>query len=56
VLFAHHALQMGAEFHVHPLLKEVWTKTKSGNFYGGALEEVTRCPAHTLATYLRARS
>jgi hypothetical protein len=56
VLFACHALQMGAEFHVHSLLKEVWTKTKSGDFYGGALEEVTRCPAHTLAAYLRARS
>jgi hypothetical protein len=55
-LFAQHALQMGADFYNHPLLKDVWTKTKGGDFYGGALEEVTRHPAHTLAVYLRAHS
>ncbi len=52
VLFARHVLEMGSGFHTHPLLKEVWSKTKTGGFYGGAVEEVTGHAALSLATHL----
>jgi hypothetical protein len=52
VLFAQHAIQIGPEFHAHPLLKSVWQKTQAGDFYGGALEAITAQPANGLQNYL----
>lgn len=53
-LFARHALQMGAHFHADERLHAVWTLTRAGEFYGGALEEVTGCAADQLQAYLQA--
>jgi Domain of unknown function (DUF4123) len=55
-LFAQHALQMGSDFHSHALLKDVWSKTREGSFYGGALEAVTGQPIAKLPTYLNSNT
>lgn len=51
-LFATHALQCGANFYLDPRLQKVWDLTKDGDFYGGALEEVTGVPADQLRDFL----
>jgi len=50
-LFALHALQLGAGFHHHPQLTDVWRKTQAGDFYGSAIEEVTGRPADQLDAF-----
>ena len=55
-LFAQHALQLGPDFHSHSILKNVWLKTREGNFYGGAIEAVTGQPAAQLQKYLNAHT
>jgi hypothetical protein len=40
-LFATHALQFGAQFHLRPEMRSVWDKTWSGEFYGSVFEEVS---------------
>jgi hypothetical protein len=52
-LFALHALQLGAEFHQHPKLQEVWRKTQAGDFYGIAIEEVTGRASDELAAFFQ---
>jgi hypothetical protein len=52
-LFATHALQIGDNFHTHSKLQSVWQKTREGDFYGGALEELTGLPVGQLAIYLK---
>jgi hypothetical protein len=52
-LFALHALQLGAGFHRHAQLQEVWRKTQDGDFYGSAIEEITGHPADQLVTFIR---
>lgn len=54
-LFAAHALQFGDNFHMHPKLQPVWQKIREGDFYGGALEEVTGLPVDQLEMYLKNR-
>jgi hypothetical protein len=51
-LFALHALQLGAEFHRHPQLQEVWRQTQAGEFYGSAIEEVTGRDADQLYAFI----
>ncbi|WP_181459115.1 DUF4123 domain-containing protein [Herbaspirillum rubrisubalbicans] len=51
-LFARHALDIGSGFHLHPLLQLVWDKTRTGDFYGPALEEVIGDSADRLAFHL----
>lgn len=51
-LFATHALQCGAKFHTDLRLQKVWPLTKDGEFYGGALEEVTGVPVDQLHKFL----
>jgi hypothetical protein len=48
-LFAMHAMQLGGNFHMHPKLHPIWTKTQTGNFYGGAIEEVLNTSADELS-------
>ncbi|WP_080753737.1 DUF4123 domain-containing protein [Janthinobacterium lividum] len=50
-LFALHVLQLGSDFHDDQRLQAVWSMTGAGEFYGGALEEVTGCPADQLQDY-----
>lgn len=50
-LFALHAMQLGSGFHDDRRLQAVWSMTSAGEFYGGALEEVTGCPADKLQDY-----
>lgn len=38
-LFATHALQLGAQFHLRPEMQRIWAKTRAGEFYGSAFEE-----------------
>jgi hypothetical protein len=52
-LFARHALQLGADFYTHEKLNTVWGKTRAGEFYGGAVEEVSGLPVDELQTYLQ---
>lgn len=52
VLFAAHALTLGANFHMHPKLQALWKLTLSGNFYGGALEDISGHPAEQIQDYL----
>lgn len=52
-LFALHALQLGSIFHMHQKLQPVWMKTKEGDFYGGAIEEIFNVPVGKLSTYLQ---
>ncbi|QGZ40205.1 uncharacterized protein DUF4123 [Pseudoduganella flava] len=52
VLFARHALALGPEFHTDERLLLVWKLTAQGDFYGGAIEEVTGVPVDELAAYL----
>ena len=51
-LFAVHALQMGADFHEHARMLAVWEKTRTGDYYGAACEEVSGQPAYALQDYL----
>lgn len=51
-LFALHALQLNGDFHVSPRMQPVWAKTRTGEFYGSAIEEVFERPANQLHTYL----
>ncbi|MYM91216.1 DUF4123 domain-containing protein [Rugamonas sp. FT82W] len=51
-VFAGHALQIGYDFHRDDRLQAVWTLTRDGDFYGGALEEVTGQAVDRLAEYL----
>jgi hypothetical protein len=55
-LFALHALQLGHDFHRSATLDEVWQKTRTGEFYGSAVESVTGRPADQLASWLQAPS
>lgn len=48
VLFASHALTLGPEFHADPRLAEVFKLTTQGEFYGGAVEDITGLPADRL--------
>lgn len=50
-LFALHVLQLGSGFHEDQRLQTVWRMTGAGEFYGGALEEVTGYPADQLQEY-----
>jgi hypothetical protein len=52
-LFALHALQLGASFHQLPELQEVWRKTRTGDFYGNAIEERTGKSIDTLASWVK---
>ncbi len=56
VLFASHALALGAEFHSDERLKGVWKLTAQGEFYGGAVEEVTGMQADELGGFLVQRA
>jgi hypothetical protein len=38
-LFAMHALQLGAQFHLHPKMTSVWERTRTGEDYAFVLEE-----------------
>lgn len=51
-LFALHALELGPEFHADVRLTRVWKLTAAGEFYGGALEDVTGYAADQLQQYL----
>ncbi|BEV17346.1 DUF4123 domain-containing protein [Herbaspirillum sp. DW155] len=51
-LFARHALEIGTHFHLHAALAPVWEKTRVGEFYGGALEEVFGDSADRLSLHL----
>jgi hypothetical protein len=52
-LFARHALQLGSDFHGNDRLQAVWQRTRAGDFYGGALEEVSGHAADQLHMYLQ---
>lgn len=47
-LFALHALQLGSAFHTAERMLPVWEKTRSGNYYGSAVEEVFGRPGDQL--------
>lgn len=51
-LFALHALQSGPGFYRHSKLDDIWTKTRAGEFYGSAVEEVTGRPADRLGEWI----
>jgi hypothetical protein len=51
-LFAFHSLQIDSNFHSHKKLQAVWDMTKSGEYYGGALEEITGAAVDELNRYL----
>jgi hypothetical protein len=51
-LFALHALELGPDFHADQRLQAVWKLTATGEFYGGALEDVTKHAADQLHRYL----
>ena len=51
-LFALHALQFGSTFYLHPKLQAVWSRTRQGDFYGGALEDAMQQSANQLAGFL----
>ncbi|ELX11459.1 hypothetical protein Jab_1c00411 [Janthinobacterium sp. HH01] len=51
-VFAGHALRIGPDFHRDERLLAVWALTRGGNFYGGALEEVTGQAVDCLPHYL----
>lgn len=55
VVFAGHALQIGASFHDDERLRAVWSRTRDGDFYGGAVEEVTGQAVDRLPQYLASR-
>lgn len=50
-LFALHALQLGGAFHTAGRMLPVWEKTRSGNYYGSAVEEVFGRPGDQLHQY-----
>ncbi len=52
VLFARHALEVGTNFHLNALLSPVWERTRAGEYYGGALEELIGDSADRLFIHL----
>lgn len=52
-LFARHALEIGMDFHLAPLLAPVWLKTAEGVPYGRALEDVIHDRPDLLAGIFR---
>lgn len=52
VLFAEHALTVGPNFHTHRKLQAVWKLTLAGEYYGGALEDISGHPAGQIQDYL----
>jgi hypothetical protein len=40
-LFVTHALQSGPQFHLRPEMQHVWNRTRAGEFYGSAFDEVS---------------
>jgi hypothetical protein len=51
-LFATHAMLLGADFHEHEKMHPVWSKTRTGDYYGAACEEVSGRPVDHLQNYL----
>ena len=51
-LFALHALRLGPDFHTDERLQPVWKLTAAGEFYGGAVEDITQHAADQLHRYL----
>ena len=49
-LFALHALQLNGNFHTSPCMRPVWERTRAGDFYSSAVEEVFERPANQLHT------
>lgn len=47
-LYALHALQLGRRFHDDVRMKAVWDRTRTGAYYGSAIEEVFACPPDEL--------
>ena len=54
-LFATHAILLGADFHEHEKMHPVWEKTRTGNYYGAACEDVSARPVDQLQDYLHSK-
>ena len=55
-LFATHVLQMGGEFHCHPKMQAIWTRTRDGDPYAFAIDEVLGRVGWGLPQYLACAS
>jgi hypothetical protein len=53
--FAFHALQLGTHFHEHARMLPVWEKTRAGDHYGAACEDVSGQPSDRLHVYLHSK-
>jgi hypothetical protein len=47
-LYAMHALQLGTRFYTDVRMKPVWNHTRTGGYYGSAVEDVFGCSADEL--------
>jgi len=50
-LYARHALQLGSRFHVQGRMQAVWEQTRTGHYYGSAVEQVFSCAADELCLH-----
>jgi hypothetical protein len=50
-LYGRHALQLGSRFHVHGRMQAVWEQTRTGHYYGSAVEQVFSCAADELCLH-----